>query len=349
MRQYIYNLATDKERGFFAFVMKFILLLLSFVYGFIIRSLMFISYLDPKRFDLRVISIGNITMGGTGKTSLVELVSRSLKDRGHRLVVLTRGYNRKGTYSMGDEPRMLAKNLVDIPVIVDRDRPRGAKRAIREYNSDTVILDDGMQQWSIVKDLEIVTIDSLNPFGNRHMIPRGILRQPLSSLKRADIFVLTKTNLAKNLDKVKLVIKKYNSKALVVESIHSPVGFYRVGNPKKTFDPSYLKGKKAALFSGIGDPGSFSDLISSLGIKVGLDLRFRDHHNYTLDELNSISAQASKASLAVVVTTEKDAARIMDLDLSMFDNLEFLVLRIELKITKNEEQFLSRLFRLYSF
>ena len=144
MRQYIYNLATDKERGFFAFVMKFILLLLSFVYGFIIRSLMLISSLDPKRFDLRVISIGNITMGGTGKTSLVELVSRSLKDRGHRLAVLTRGYNRKGTYSMGDEPRMLAKNLVDIPVIVDRDRPRGAKRAIREYNSYTVIVDDGM-------------------------------------------------------------------------------------------------------------------------------------------------------------------------------------------------------------
>lgn len=349
MKKYLYNLVTDKSRGFLAAILKFILLLLSFIYGLIIRILIFISSLDLKRFDIRVISIGNITVGGTGKTSLVEFISSHLKKRGHSLAVLTRGYKRKGADSMGDEPRMLSRNLGDIPVIVDKNRKRGAKRAIREYNSDTVILDDGMQQWHIRKDLEIVTIDALNPFGNRHMLPRGILRQPLSYLKNADIFVLTKTNLTNNLDKLIPVLNKYNPQALIVESIHNALGFYEMSKPRELFNLGYLKGKEVALLSGIGDPDSFTKLISSLGIRVGMDLRFSDHHNYTLGELEVIAGKVKENGLKVVVTTEKDAARFLDESLGIFDNLQLLVLRIELKIVKNEELFFSRLLRLYSF
>ena len=349
MKDYLYNLATDKSRGFLAMVLKFVLLLFSFIYGLIIRTLIFISSLDLKRFDIRVISIGNITVGGTGKTSLVEFISAHLKKRGHRLAVLTRGYKRKGADAMGDEPRMLSKNLGDVPVIVDKNRERGAKRAIREYNSDTVILDDGMQQWHIRKDLEIVTIDALNPFGNRHMLPRGILRQPLSYLKKADIFVLTKTNLTKNLGTLVSILNKYNPKDLIVESIHYPVGFYKMGKPEKLFSVDYLKGKEAALLSGIGDPDSFSKLISSLGIKVGMDLRFSDHHNYTPGELEVIAGKVKENGIKAVITTEKDAARFLDESISIFDDLELLVLRIELKIVKNEELFFGRLLRLYSF
>ena len=349
MRAYLYNLATDKSRGFLAAILKFILLLLSFIYGLIIRTLIFISSLDLKRFEIRIISIGNITVGGTGKTSLVEFISSHLKKRGHRIAILTRGYKRKGADAMGDEPRMLSKNLGDLPVIVDKDRARGAKRAIREYNSDTVILDDGMQQWHIKKDLEIVTIDALNPFGNRHMLPRGILRQPLAYLKKADIFVLTKTNLAKNLDRLVSVLNKYNPKALIVESVHHPMGFYEIGKPQELFNVNYLKNKEVALLSGIGDPDSFSRLIASLGIKVGMDLRFSDHHNFTSGELKMIVGRVKESGIKVVVTTEKDAARFLDQSLQIFDNLQFLVLRIELKIVKNEELFFGRLFRLYSF
>jgi len=348
MKEYLYNLATDKSSGFLAVVLKFILLLLSFIYGFIIRTLIFILSLDLKRFDIRVISIGNITVGGTGKTSLVEFISFYLKKRGYRLAVLTRGYKRKGADSMGDEPRMLSRNLGDLPVIVDKNRERGAKRAIREYNSGTVILDDGMQQWHIRKDLEIVTIDALNPFGNGHMLPRGILRQPLSYLKKADIFVLTKTNLTNNLDRLMHILNKYNPKALIVESIHNPVGFYEISKPQELFSVDYLKGQEVALLSGIGDPDSFSRLILSLGIRIGLDLRFSDHHNYTLGELEVIAGKVRESGIKVIVTTEKDAARFLDEFLGIFDNLQLLVLRIELKIVKNEELFFSRLFRLYS-
>lgn len=349
MKQYLYNLATDKNKSFFASGIKFILLLLSFIYGLIIRGLIFISSFDLKRFDLRVISIGNITLGGTGKTSSVEFISRYLKARGHKIAILTRGYKRKAKDHLGDEPRMLFENLGDVPVIVDKDRARGAKRAIREYNSDTVILDDGMQQWGIKKDLEIVTIDALNPFGNGHMIPRGILRQPLSSLRQADIFVLTKTNLARDVNKIKSVLSKYNPKGLVVESIHNPTGFYDIKKPGELLNLSYLKGKKIALFSGIGDPDSFLKLILSLDIKVGLDLRFSDHHNYTLEELEAIVRKVSKEGLNIIVTTEKDAARFSNETLGIFGNLKLLVLRVELKIVKNEELLLARLFRLYSF
>jgi len=349
MKNYLYNLATKKSPGILAAVLKFILLILSYLYGLIIRTLIFISSLDLKRFDIRVISIGNITVGGTGKTSLVEFISLYLRKRGHRLAVLTRGYKRKGADSMGDEPRMLSRNLGDIPVIVDKKRERGAKRAIREYNSDTVILDDGMQQWHIKKDLEIVTIDALNPFGNGHMLPRGILRQPLAYLKKADIFVLTKTNLAGDFGGVISMLNKYNPKALVVESIHSPLGFYKIGQPAKLFSLDYLKGKETALLSGIGDPDSFFRVISGLGIKVGMDLRFSDHHNYTLGELKVIAGKVKENGIKALVTTEKDAARFLDEAFGIFDDLELLVLRIELKIVKNEELFLSRLSRLYSF
>jgi tetraacyldisaccharide 4'-kinase len=348
MEEYLYNLATDKSKGFIASALKPVLLLFSFLYGLIIRILIFASSLDLKRLDLRVISVGNITVGGTGKTSLVEFISSRLKMRGHRLAILTRGYKRKGVDSMGDEPRMLSGNLGGLPVIVDKNRAHGAKRAKREYNADTVILDDGMQQWHLKKDLEIIAIDASNPFGNRHMLPRGILRQPLSGLKKADIFVLTKTNLAGNSDKLVSTLNKYNPKALIVESIHAPVGFYDIREPQEIIDVNHLKGKVAALLSGIGDPDSFSKLVSNLGIKVGLDLRFSDHHNYTLGELEVISGRVKESGTKIVITTEKDAARLRDEHLDVFNGLELLVLRIELKIVKNEELFFSRLFRLYS-
>jgi tetraacyldisaccharide 4'-kinase len=349
MKEYFYNLAIDKNKGISASLIKFILLLLSFIYGILIRILTFFLLLDQKRINSKVISVGNITVGGTGKTSLVELISRYLKGRGGFPAILTRGYKRKGVDSMGDEPRMLAKNLKGIPVIVDKDRVRGAKRAIREYGSDTVILDDGLQQWRIKKDLEIVAIDALCPFGNGHMLPRGMLREPLSSLRKADIFVLTKTDLAGSLSETKSVLNRYNPKALVVESVHRPLGFYDIRKTSKIIDLGYLKGKKMALLSGIGDPGSFLKTVLRLGIKVGLDLRFSDHYLYTLDELKIIADRVKEEGLAAIVTTEKDAIRLLDMDLKILGDLELLVLRIELNIVKNEELFFSRLLRLYSF
>jgi tetraacyldisaccharide 4'-kinase len=348
MKEYLYSLATDKKKGIIPGAIKVILLILSFVYGLIIRLMMYLSSLDLRRFDLRVISVGNITVGGTGKTSLVEFIASYLKKRGHRVAILTRGYKRKGADSLGDEPSMLLNNLAGVSVIVDKDRSRAAKRAVREYNCDSAILDDGMQQWRIKKDLEIVTIDAVNPFGNRHMLPRGILRQPLSSLKSADIFVLTKTDLAQDTGKLKPLLQRYNPKAAIVDSIHHPCGFLNLNAPGKMIEAGGLKGESAAILSGIGDPDSFSKIVRGLGVKVGLDLRFDDHHHYTSGELKVIAAKTRASGLGTIITTQKDASRLTQAGLDALEGLRVFILRIELKITKNEELLFNRLLKLYS-
>jgi len=391
MLSYIYNLATDKHKGLVAGIVKSFLYCLSLLYGLVIKVLVFIygigkyktlsyttenrievipkkglpsvvakrfsCHLKPYRLNCKVISVGNITLGGTGKTSLVALIAKYLKQKGHKVAVLSRGYKRKVTSyklqvtsykTMGDEPYMLKMNLGDVPVVVDTDRIQAAKLAIRDYGVDTVILDDGLQQWRIKKDLEIVTIDATCPFGNRKLIPRGILREPLSSLKRADVFILTKTNLNPDNQDIKDFLSSINPQSLIVESTHSPLGFYRLQERDEFLRLEALKGETVTLISGIGDPDSFENLIASLGINIGSAFRFPDHHNYTKEELDRIIKSSKDKNIGTIITTEKDAARIRSLQLTAY-SLQLLYLRIELKIIKDEQEFYNRLLRLYSY
>jgi len=361
---YLYNLALDNSQGFLATVVKCGLFIASFFYGLIVRILIwFHSLKKPSSLNCKVISVGNITWGGTGKTVLVEFIARYLKQKEHKVAILSRGYKKPVTRyplplpagrqgvtryaTMGDEPYMLSQKLSDVPIIADADRIRAAKKAIIEYAVDTVILDDGFQQWRIKKDLEIVVIDANCPFGNRHMIPRGILREPLSHLSRADIFVLTKTNLAANTSEVKDFLRKINLKAIILESVHKPVGFYRIDSPKELLILDILKGKTATLFSGIGDPGSFESLIKSLRVNVGLSFRFPDHHRYSSKDLDNIFKNSQNKHSDIIITTEKDAVKLLALPITHYP-LPVFVLRIEIIITKDEERFYNRLLRLYS-
>lgn len=348
MLDYLYDIAIDKRRGIVAVLISLPLFLLSIIYGLIVRGLILWQRAHAFKLNVKVISIGNITLGGTGKTTLVEFTCRYLRQKGHKVAIISRGYKRKKTkhQSMGDEPYMLAEKLGDIPVIVDADRIRGAKRAMRDYGVDTVVLDDGFQQWGLKKDLEIVTIDAGCPFGNRNMIPRGILREPLSSLKRTDVFVLAKTNLSPDIEALKESLRKINPQGMIFESMHVPLSFYDINDPGKFFDPSFLKGKTVALFSGIGDPDSFEKLISSLGVGIGLALRFKDHYNYNAQDLDNIIACTQDKSLDIIVTTEKDAARLTCFK-PQAQGVKFLVLRIGIQI-KDEQGFHNRLLNLYS-
>jgi tetraacyldisaccharide 4'-kinase len=354
MRQYLHNLITDRENGFGSCIIKAFLFCLSVIYGLTVRALVFFYRLNPRRINCRVISVGNITLGGTGKTSLVEFIARFLKERGHKVAILSRGYRRDSTddgrrttdETMGDEPRMLQAKLQGIPVIVDADRVRGANKAIKEFGTDTVILDDGLQQWRINKDLEIITIDSANPFGNGHLLPRGILREPLSGLKRADVFVLTKTNLGGDTGRLKAALNKINPRAAVIESAHKPLGFYDMAKPEELLPADILKGETAALFCGIGDPGSFEKLIAGLRIKIGLSFRFFDHHNYTEADLEKIIRESKHNNIDTIITTEKDAVRVPERRTTN-DERRILVLRIALEIKENdEERFFNRLLTL---
>lgn len=363
MREYLYNLATDRSKGLLAGILKFFLLLLSFIYGLAVRALILFYRLRPRRLNCRLISVGNITMGGTGKTSLVEYIGRYLHSQGRKTAILSRGYKRRITKDegrttndelrttnyedMGDEPYMLSQKLAGIPVIVGKNRINSAKKAIREYGADTLILDDGLQQWRIKKDMEIVTIDATNPFGNAHLIPRGILRQPLSSLKRVDIFVLTKVNLARDAALTKEILRKINPRSLIFEAEHVPEAFCSIHNWQEAFTLESLRNKTAVLFCGIGDPGSFKKLILSVGIKVILFLSFPDHHGYSQAEFENILRQAKEEGADAVITTEKDASRLSQLPVAG-PQLPVLALRIRLKIIKDEKGFNNRLLRLFT-
>lgn len=324
---------------------KLILFALSLIYGSIVRLAIFFYRIKPCRLKCKVISIGNITLGGTGKTPLVELVAGYLRKNGRTPAILTRGYKRRSRLQMGDEPAMLQRKLVNIPVIVGADRISGAKQAMQNYAADTVILDDGFQQWRIKKDLEIVAIDARNPFGNLHMLPRGILREPLSSLKRADIFVLTKADSAGAA--VNSILHRLNPDALIVQVVYSPVSFYELGKDDVAIGPGVLKGKTVSLFCGIADPESFKNTVAGLGINIGLFFGFPDHYYYTKGDLESIIARSKEKGIDTIVTTEKDAARLCELGQNI-RVLRMLALRVELKIAENEEKFYGRLLSLYS-
>lgn len=356
MLNYLYNLANGKYRGFLPGLVKFFLFILSLLYYLIIKALALFFRIRPYRLNCKVISVGNIVLGGTGKTSLVEYIAEYLKRQGKKVAILSRGYKRKvrsfdpqgpNYETMGDEPYMLLRRLNNIPVIVDADRIRGAHRAVEDYKIDTVILDDGFQQWRLKKDLDIVTIDATNPFGNRRLIPRGMLREPLSSLRRAGIIVLTKTNINPDIEDIKYFLNQINPSAQIFESMHVQKSFYKISSPGELISADRLRKEAVVLFSGIADPDSFENLIISLGINICQHFRYHDHYSYSKEDLGKIIECSRNKNIDTIITTEKDAARLKSITLDIH-NLQFLVLSIELKISKDEEEFHSRLLSLYS-
>jgi tetraacyldisaccharide 4'-kinase len=353
---HLYNLATDKYKGLVAAVFKLFLFLCSLLYGLIVKLLILFSGISSCRLNCKIISVGNITLGGTGKTVLVEFIARYLKQKGQKVAILSRGYGRRRTRyavrhsryeDMGDEPFMLQQNLKDIPVIVDTDRCRAAKLAMRDYNVDTVILDDGFQQWRIRKDLDIVAVHAITGFGNKKLIPRGILREPLSSLKRADVFVLTNTDLSSHNQNIKELLFKINARGEIFESVHSPLGFHKIDRQEELLKPEILKGKTVAVVCGIGNPDSFQNLIAKIGITIGLSFIFSDHHRYSKKDWEKIAKESQNKNISTVVTTEKDAVRLSSIDLNRY-GFDILVLRVELKIKNDEQRFYHRLLGIYS-
>jgi len=335
---------------------------LSLIYGFLVRALSLIYGIRPHKLRCKVISVGNITLGGTGKTSLVELIAGYLSGQNHKVAILSRGYGRKmqnaclrqaGKTSMqnyediGDEPWMLKNNLKDIPVLVDSNRLRSANLAICGYAADTVILDDGLQQWRLKKDLEIVAIDAADPFGNGRLLPRGILRQPLSTLKKADVFVLTKADLAPDIKRIKNYLKGLNPPAEIFESVHKAAGFYKLGENQNLLDTGIFKGRTVAAFSGIGDPAYFENTLMRLGVNIGLSFRFPDHHAYSQNDMGRIIEGCGRKNIDTVITTQKDAARLNAQELSC-QGAHIFVLRVKLAIIKDEEGLYCRLRKLYS-
>ncbi|MFH1655381.1 MAG: tetraacyldisaccharide 4'-kinase [Candidatus Omnitrophota bacterium] len=347
MQEYLYNLATDRINGIIPSVLKFFFLLFSFFYELVVRSIIFlykVRIFKKHYLECKVISVGNITLGGTGKTPLVETIAKRLAEKGVKVAILTRGYKRElSKEGKSDEASMLSEHLSGVPVLVGRDRIKNARKAIQDHNTEVILLDDGFQQWRIHKDLEIVTIDSTNPFGNRKLIPRGILREPLSSLRRVDVIVATKTDFGSdNLVKIKFLSEQINSRSLLVETVHHPLSLIRAGN-KEEVNVSGLMNRNVCLLASIGDPITFENTVLKLGLKPTLRFYFQDHYQYKQDDIKKIIRVCSENKINTIITTEKDVPRINEFNPSFAEGISLLALRIGIKFTKNEKTFFERL------
>lgn len=314
-----------------------------------------------------VVSVGNLTVGGTGKTPVVEVFARTLSSKGRKVAILSRGYRSKppplwnrflsvflkdykslpprvvsdGKHLLmnsalaGDEPYMLASNLRDVCVVVDKDRVKGGLYAIRELGADTLLLDDGFQYLRLKPTVSILLVDSTNPFHNHHPLPRGLLREPIKNLRRADFVFLTKSSGGSHLRHLKQFIRKHNPKAEIIECTHRPKHLQDVYTEER--EPlSRLSGRRVAAISGIAVPESFERFLGKLGAELVHAERYADHHRYRQQEIIDFVNASQAAGAELIVTTEKDAVRFPRLDRR---DVPIVFLRVEIDILSGEESF----------
>lgn len=346
MRAYFFSLMTDARGGFVPACLKGILFLFSFVYRLLSdarNALWRFGLLKAEKAPLAVISVGNITVGGTGKTPFVRWLVGYLRREGKTVAVLSRGYGavRNG---LSDEALELKRAFPDLPVFLGRDRVRLARKACAE-KMDAVVLDDGFQYRRLARDLDIVLIDATNPFGNGRLLPRGILREDLSALGRADLLVLTRTDGRGAEERLVSLLKTHAPDAPVLLAVHRIRECYEARTGERTALET-LKPKRALPFCGIGNPGSFRSLLEEAGLHL-LPLRsFMDHHRYTRKEIGGLDRLARSWGADILLTTEKDGERLRAL--RMWPATPLWVAAADCVVTKHEEELFHRLRRLLS-
>ncbi|MGE0267716.1 MAG: tetraacyldisaccharide 4'-kinase [Candidatus Omnitrophota bacterium] len=350
MRRYIYSLATDQSNRGIDRIFKVILRGCSLLYKIAVnlRNILYDRGLFASyNVGVPVISIGNITMGGSGKTPLVIFMAQWLQSHGFKPVVLIRGYMNDATKdTISDEVKLLNKTLKDVVILQDPDRVASARRFLKEDSCDVFILDDGFQHRKIHRDLNIVAVDMSNPFGNDALIPRGILREPLGAFRRSDMIVFTRSDLGQqNIDSVKSRIMGINPRIEFFETVHRPVGFIDLKDCK-SYDVSVLKGISALAFCAIGNPDGFKGTLKQTGLKIfGFEI-YEDHHIYTESDIHRLVSQCKKLGTTALVTTSKDAVKLQTYLDKIPDQIRILYLEITIEVTHGQEQFNHRINRL---
>jgi tetraacyldisaccharide 4'-kinase len=285
-------------------------------------------------FDIPVISIGNITAGGTGKTPAVSYVTNIAESLGLKTAIVSRGY-KKSAEAIHNDEQLLMSIKHDKAIIKSAAlRKDGIEEAIKE-GAQVAILDDGFQHLSVRRNLNIVLIDANCPFGGHRVMPRGLLRESLDALEDADAFIITKCeSVAENkLKDIKNELKKYNANAPVAHSIHAPAAVY---NLKWQLADS-IEGKKAYAFSSVARPEHFHFTLEQMKCNIVGTSEFEDHHLYSDSEICKIVSEAKKYGAEVIVTTEKDAIKLVKYAESDFFGIPTVSVGIELSIFENEE------------
>lgn len=290
------------------------------------NSLYEAGYRDARSLRGAVVSVGNITVGGTGKTPLVEYLARYLTEECYQTAILSRGYRRKRGAEMmivsdgrrifasvdeaGDEALMLAKYLPDVVVAVGPDRHRLGLMVEERFDIDVHLLDDGFQHLGLARDLNLLLLDSTDPFGGARMLPFGRLREPLIGMRRADAVVVTRSHLSADYDAITKAVKNAcgDVPVLFVANVLSALRDLSTG---EAFPADHLQGRAAGAFCGIGNPQQyFLDLEEQAGVVLKWRKAFADHHAYSPADLALIQREAQAASCEALITTEKDAMRL---------------------------------------
>ena len=265
-----------------------------------------------------VISVGNVTAGGTGKTPMVEFIARHLMDAGKKVVVLSRGYRAQpgDDGPCNDEARMLAENLPGLVHVQNKHRAAAGFRACREHNPDCILLDDGFQHRQVRRDCDIVLFDATNPFGYRHLLPRGLLREPVSAARRAHCAVVTKSDEVPHTQLESLIdsIARVAPGARVFTARYTP-GAVEPITAEDALPLADLAGKRVLGFCGIGAPNSFRATLENLGCEIAAFVEFDDHHDYCERDATRLTRKFKALGAEVALTTHKDAVKLRKLDI----------------------------------
>jgi tetraacyldisaccharide 4'-kinase len=359
----------EERRGTGAALLRALLFSCSKLYQVLVkihRWLINVRILRDETLGVQVIAIGNLTWGGTGKTPVVEKFARELRDQGRNVAILSRGYRSKpaplherilnkillradttpprvvsdgrslllDSETAGDEPYMLASNLNDVVVLVDKDRVKSGRYAVEKFGCDTLLLDDGFQYWKLRgRRHDVVLIDCQEPFGNEHMQPRGSLREPPSHLARASTIFITKSD--GKTAALRQRIAELNSTAGIIECVHHPLYLEDVFTGQR-HDLKMIKGRKVASLSGIAQPESFEHNLVSSGSELVYSKRFADHHRFTQQEVLNAINRSKKRQAEMIITTQKDAVRFPKIDRR---DLPIFFMRVEIKIVAGADDF----------
>jgi tetraacyldisaccharide 4'-kinase len=366
---FVLEVILEKRQGKSAKIVRGFLHALSRAYGAIIKARRFlynVRILRDSTLGVQVIAVGNLTVGGTGKTPVVEKFASALRDQGRSVAILSRGYRSKpqplhkwfinkillredttpprvvsdgkslllDSEMAGDEPYMLASNLKDVIVLVDKDRVKSGRYAIEKYGCDTLLLDDGFQYWKLKgRRHDVVLVDRQSPFGNERLLPRGTLREPPSHLARAQWIFITKSD--GKTEELRRRIAEINPGAGIIECIHHPLYLEDVFTGNR-IGLEFFKGRKVSALSGIAQPESFEESLVQLGAELVYSRKFADHHRFTQLEVIKAINRSKKKLAEAIITTQKDAVRFPKIDRR---DLPIYFMRVEIKILSGAEDF----------
>lgn len=369
LERYFLEVIQERRAGRFARGLRFMLRYLSYLYGSLMAVRHFLyekGIFRHHTLGCQVISIGNLTVGGTGKTPIVEVFARELQRAGRKVAILSRGYKKVehgfwksaldkitgrerrrpprvvsngqelllDSARSGDEPYMLASNLPEVIVLVDKDRVKSGRFAVNKFHCDTLILDDGFQYRALKHRVEIVLVDCTNPFSNGYILPRGLLRESIANLRRADFIFITKST-GKDAAALQEQLHALNPRAEISVCVHRPKRLQNVYSGERQ-ELEFLQGRTVALVSGIASPEGFEKEIRRLGASLGYLKRFADHHRYTQQEIIDIINKSKKQNASALITTEKDAVRFPKIERQ---DIPVYFLRVEIELLSGVEDF----------